>query len=121
MIATQAGTTRPLPMPKLWGLLVGEWLGLRSDLVHTWWQAVSKSADPGPQALVAAIVTAARQPYPAQQADATREALILQLAPDALVETIETLVTQGLLLRREATVIEEHILHNLDALGQWRP
>ena len=109
------------PVPKLWTLLVHEWLGLRTDLTHTWWHALGKSADPGPQALMQAILVAGAQPYPRQQANGTRQALLTSMAPDMLVEGLETLVEQGFMLRRECNMIEAMILDKLDAAGVWRP
>lgn len=116
-----AGTHRPPPVPKLWLFLAHDWLALRTDLVHSWWQALGKSADASAQALVQAVMTASAHPYPAQQTDATRQAVITQMAPDVLVQGVEELVEAKLLLRREASQIEECILRKLDATGQWRP
>ena len=43
-----------------------------------------------------------------------------RIAPGALMQTVDSLVRQRLLLRRDGSQIEEAILRRLDRTGDWR-
>jgi hypothetical protein len=43
-----------------------------------------------------------------------------QYTPQALIDVLETLVTERRLARPQATALEEYLLHSVTAVGTWR-
>jgi hypothetical protein len=109
-----------LAPPKFWVFLCQRWLGLDQALTWSWWNALSKSPWTDCAALRTTVLHYDAHPYPGQRPEAEQVQMSDRIAPGQLLRVVEDLIRQHLLLRRDATVIEEKILRKLDRTGEWR-
>ena len=107
-------------MPRFWTFLTRQWLGLDEGLAWNWWRAITKSSWEECGALRDTIVRCSTLPFPGQAMTADRMAFETQVEPARLMGVLEDLATQHLLLRRDATKIQDAVLARLDAAGRWR-
>jgi hypothetical protein len=107
-------------MPPFWTFLCRRWLGLSTDLAATWWHALGKSRWTEARAFHQAVVRYDQHPAPAQRPQADKDLMSGLVGPQYLMQVVEDLVRERVLLRREATKIEDAILGALDATGDWR-
>jgi hypothetical protein len=108
-----------LALPKFWLFLCQRWLGLDQSLAWSWWNALRKSHWSACEELRTTVLNYDRHPYPGQRPEAERTEMSDAIAPGELMRVTDYLVRQRLLLRRDATQIEEAILHRLDREGEW--
>jgi hypothetical protein len=107
-------------LPKFWAWLCQQYLGLPAHVTFAWWNALRKSAWTEAVMLHEAIVTYDARPFKAQQPQAVIDAISAAVAPQRLIAITEDLVTQRLLIRRDARVIEQAVLDRVERHGGWR-
>jgi hypothetical protein len=107
-------------MPRFWVFLCRRWLGLSSDLTHTWWHAVRRSRWSAAAKIHEAVLRFDAHPAPGQRPTEDKAYMSALVEPQALLQLVENLVAEGCLLRREAIQLEEAILVRLDSQGEWQ-
>jgi hypothetical protein len=108
-----------MPMPKLWQVLTADWVPLAPDLARAWWYAVAHARW--------SLATAWREQFlqfARQEGMVTREYVTDFFAKAAtlhqLIALVEWLMQEQVLLRRDGKTIEEALLAQADAHGQWK-
>jgi hypothetical protein len=105
-------------MPGFWTWLCRDWLALPEHVAWAWWQALRKSPWARCREFREAVLRYGLCAYPAQSA--SRAQLTVLMEPGTLMQITAELVTQGLLLRRDAGLIDQAVLDRLDARGEWK-
>ena len=106
-----------LVIPEVFSYLGQRWLKLSPHQMRRWWIALSHAHHEKAVLLRTAILCQAALPY---SRTSLYHLAYANMKPSFLIEALEVLVDEGLLLRREASQIEEHILRQLTAIGQWK-
>jgi hypothetical protein len=107
-------------MPPFWTFLCRRWLGLSNDLAYSWWNALGKSQWHEARTFHQAVLRYDQHPAPAHRPAEDKTTMSGLVAPGYLMQLVEDLVREKVLLRRDATKIEDGILARLDAAGEWR-
>ena len=105
------------PPPRLWIGFCHHQLHLDADRAARWWQALQQAE--GKQAVTLHGVVLARVTFgPGHR---TLEQFVTEcLTPQALIATLEEVAADGLLPPHVAHALEDVVLRETDAAGQWR-
>ena len=107
-------------VPKFWIFLCLGWLDLNQQLAWSWWRALGKSSWSQCAELRTHVLQYDAHPYVGQQPEADRRHMDALIAPGALMRVTEDLTRQRLLLKRDASVIQDAILRRLNSQGEWQ-
>lgn len=95
-------------MPRFWVWLCKEWLALPEHLAWAWWRSVGRSQWTRCREFHQPVLHDDRSTFPAQ--NASREQMSPWMEPGMLMQITAALVTQRLLLRRDAGLIDQGVL-----------
>jgi hypothetical protein len=105
--------------PRLWTILTQVWCPVPPPLGWLWWRALLKAEDP-----LAAAWRQAFLDFDGQDRAVSGDvvmAFLTQIAtPHALMALCEQLQGEGTLLKRDAHQLEELLLQQCTAEGQWK-
>ena len=103
--------------PLVWRLFGREWLSLTSRQTDRWWRALRRATSTRAVELRSAVLCQAALP----QTRARLEHLARHpLSPQALVETLEDLVSEARLSRQESSALQEAVLRKTGPHGRWK-
>ena len=103
------------PAPKVFEQFSAGYWGIPAPLTKALWQAFRRPAHPTPRALRHAWLL-----YDGVQGMNPGALIHWTCSPRKVIESIEALVDEQLLTRRQATEAEEAILAHVYADGTWR-
>jgi hypothetical protein len=104
--------------PPLWRSLTTEWCPLPRSLAWVWWLAISRAQWSQAVEWREAFLVFARRPG-FTSAEMVAYFFTHHCAPHDLVTLLEALVQEQVLLARDGRRIEEVLLAQCDAEGQW--
>jgi hypothetical protein len=106
--------------PKQWRQLTRYGVPLTQGLSWTWWRAITKARWTASvqwrQAFLAFTGRPERTSFREAEVFASRHC-----TPRDLIALVENLVQEGVMLPRDGRRIEEALLEQCDAQGQWKP
>jgi hypothetical protein len=105
--------------PQLWGWLTRQWCPLPASLAWTWWRAISRAQWSASVEWRTVFLDFARRCTGSPNDEVIALFFTQHCAPHDLVTLIEALVQEQVLRRRDGRCIEEALLQQCDAQGQW--
>jgi hypothetical protein len=108
----------PAP-PVLWQCLADYW-ALTPAEAKAWWRALTASRWTTATALHRALSYFQPPPPSAAGVDAVREFWMVAITPPRTLKVLDELAREGTLERQTARVVQEKVLHMIDANGHWK-
>jgi len=105
--------------PRLWTCLTRDWCPLPRSLAWVWWRAISRAQWSASAEWREAFLVFARR-SDRTSAEMVHYFFTRHYAPHDLVTLLEALVQERVLLARDGHSIEEVLLQQCDAQGQWK-